>query len=333
MARDREAQDDHRDVRRRAHGGADCVRLRLAPQAVHKAHPIRGNFGDPRTVFTDPFDPSGLFGGGAFSFHNGLDIAAAAGQPVYPVASGTAHVPDMAAVSVRSSRGRVFKYMHITPDVYEGQKVRAYKTVLGHVDGVAQHVHLSEIDRSVVVNPLGTHHLVPYRDSTKPRVAALILAPPNGQQLKTRGVTGTIEIAAEVYDVPALPVPGAWHGYPVAPAYVEWSLTSSTARAIIPLTTVADFRYTIPSNRAFWHIYARGTYQNKPRFGAQQFRTWPGRYAFKLTPTALDTRKIPDGAYVARIVAADTAGNRAVHSESFTVCNADPATCTTPSTA
>jgi len=26
----------------------------------HKAHPIRGNFGDPRTVFTDPFDPTGL---------------------------------------------------------------------------------------------------------------------------------------------------------------------------------------------------------------------------------------------------------------------------------
>lgn len=300
----------------------------LAP--FHRAHPVRGNFGDPRTVFNDPFQPDGLYGEGAFSFHNGIDISAEAGQPVYPVASGVAHVPDMAAVTVRASGGRVFKYMHITPDVYEGQKVKAYKTVLGHVDGIAQHVHFSEIDRSVVINPIGTHHLAPYRDTTKPKVTGLLLTSPNGRELKGRGVTGAIEILAEVYDLPALPVPGAWSGYPVAPAYVHWSLAHSAGRSVIPQTTVADFRYTIPLNRDFWRVYARGTYQNKPRFGGQQYRLWPGRYDFRLTPTTLDTRRLADGAYTIKVGAEDASGNRVTHTEAFTVCNADPASCTTP---
>src|SRR5215218_5412735 len=72
----------------------------------HRAHPIRGNFGDPRTVFVSPFEPNGVFGGGGFAFHNGLDIAGEPGQPVYAVVSGTAHVPDMAAVIVRASGPR-----------------------------------------------------------------------------------------------------------------------------------------------------------------------------------------------------------------------------------
>jgi len=295
----------------------------------NQAHPIRGNFGDPRTVFQSAFQPDGLFGEGAFSFHNGLDISAAPGQAVYPVVSGVAHVADMASVIVRSSQGRVFKYMHITPVVYDGQWVNAYKTVLGHVDGVAGHVHFSEIDRSIVVNPLGLRHLQPYRDTTKPKVASVLLLGPNGRELKSRGATGTVELAAQIFDSPALPVPGSWFGYPVAPAYVYWSLASSTGKFIVFPKTIADFRYTVPPNGAFWRVYARGTYQNKPRFGNQQFRTLPGRFEFRLTQKPLDTRKLPDGAYSVRVVAEDTAGNRAIHTETITVCNADPPSCTT----
>ena len=68
----------------------------------HKAHPIRGNFGDPRTVFSDPFEPSGVLGGCACSFHNGLDISGVPGQAVYPVVSGVAYVPDLSAVTVHA---------------------------------------------------------------------------------------------------------------------------------------------------------------------------------------------------------------------------------------
>src|SRR5919202_3855047 len=58
----------------------------------NQAHPVRGNFGDPRTYFSWLATTAGLNGPGTFSFHNGIDISAKAGTPVYPVASGVAHV-------------------------------------------------------------------------------------------------------------------------------------------------------------------------------------------------------------------------------------------------
>ena len=295
----------------------------------HKAHPIRGNFGDPRTIFSDPFQPSGVLGGCACSFHNGLDISGDPGQAVYPVVSGVARVRDLSAVTVHASGGRAFKYMHITPTVYDGQRVTAYKTVIGHIDAVASHVHLSEIDNSIVINPLGTHHLTPYADHTKPKVASLLLLEPNGKAFQTRGIAGSVELIAQAYDMPALPVPGIWFGYPVAPAVVSWALLSGNHYVVQP-TTVVDFRYTLPLPRQFWNVYARGTYQNKPRFGNQQFRTWPGRFEYKLTRGLFDTHKLADGTYTLRVTVEDTAGNKTTNAEAITVCNADPTSCTAP---
>src|SRR5689334_18861813 len=55
-----------------------------------RPHPVRGNFGDPRTIFAGPPTQRTLLGGdGAFQFHDGVDIAAPDGTAVYPVASGT----------------------------------------------------------------------------------------------------------------------------------------------------------------------------------------------------------------------------------------------------
>jgi hypothetical protein len=293
----------------------------------HEAHPIRGNFGDPRTIFSGDYGPDGLNGEGAFSFHNGLDISGVPGQAVYPVVSGIARVRDLSAVTVRASGGRVFKYMHITPTVYDGQRVTAYKTIIGHIDAIAAHVHLSEIDNSVVINPLGTHHLAPYMDLTKPKVASLQLRAPNGQVFKSLGIAGHVELVAQAYDMPALPVPGAWFGYPVAPAVVSWALLSE-GRYVVEPTTAADFRYTIPLRRDFWKTYARGTYQNKPRFANHQLRTWPGRFEFKLTKGLFDTTKLADGTYVLRVTVEDTAGNRVSHAEVISICNLDPISCT-----
>src|SRR5215212_10664471 len=67
----------------------------------HQQHPIRANFGDPRTRFWNTMLTDGLEGPGLFQFHNGIDIAAAEGTPVYPVLSGTARLIDGAAVAVR----------------------------------------------------------------------------------------------------------------------------------------------------------------------------------------------------------------------------------------
>src|SRR5438270_6544300 len=52
----------------------------------HQEHPVRGNLGDPRTVFLTPPTPeSVLVGGGSFSFHQGVDISAPNGTAAYPV--------------------------------------------------------------------------------------------------------------------------------------------------------------------------------------------------------------------------------------------------------
>src|SRR5690348_3005535 len=52
-------------------------------------HPIRGAFGDPRIVSNgEPFGWTGPTESAGHSFHNGIDIVAATGTPVYPVVSG-----------------------------------------------------------------------------------------------------------------------------------------------------------------------------------------------------------------------------------------------------
>jgi hypothetical protein len=160
-------------------------------------------------------------------------------------------------------------------------------------------------------------------------VASLLLRTPSGKAFATHGVAGSVELVAQAFDMPALPVPGAWYGYPVAPAYISWALLSGN-RYVVPQTTVVDFRYTLPLPREFWKIYARGTYQNKPRFGNQQYRDWPGRFEFRLTRGLFDTRKLADGTYTLRVYVEDTAGNKTTSNEAITVCNADPASCTGP---
>src|SRR3977135_4525787 len=61
-------------------------------------HPIRGMFGDPRTVYEDAvlaaFDSSGFF-----SFRQGVDISAPDGTPVCPFVSGTA--PSLGAAVLK----------------------------------------------------------------------------------------------------------------------------------------------------------------------------------------------------------------------------------------
>src|SRR5437588_13090518 len=93
----------------------------------NRQHPIRANFGDPRTRFWNTMLTDGLEGPGLFQFHNGIDISAAEGTPVYPVMSGTARLIDAAAVAVHSPDHK-FQYFHITPAVSDGQHVGAGQT-------------------------------------------------------------------------------------------------------------------------------------------------------------------------------------------------------------
>jgi hypothetical protein len=297
----------------------------------HEQHPIRANFGDPRTRFWNTMLTDGLEGPGLFQFHNGIDIAAAEGTPVYPVLSGTASLIDGAAVLVRSP-GHKFQYFHIIPTVHNGQHVIAGRTVLGHVMRAANHVHLTEIRGRRVWNPLARGGIAPYSDRTVPQVSAIFARPVTSLlPLDPGSLCGTVSLIAAAQDAAPLPVPGTFAGYPVSPSLVTWSLTKLDGLVYVPTVAAADFRMTLPVVRDFWNVYARGTYQNAPRFSNQQFFI-PGRFLYDLTET-LDTRSYPNGRYEAHVRVGDMRGNWSDAVQQFTIDNSvgTPTGCQPPS--
>jgi hypothetical protein len=75
----------------------------------------------------------------------------------------------------------------------------------------------------------------------------------------------------------------------------------------VPTVPAADFRTTLPLVRNFWNVYARGSYQNAPRFSNQQF-FMPGRFLYDLAGT-FDSRSYPNGTYEVRVHVSDMRGN------------------------
>ncbi|HKC21880.1 MAG TPA: hypothetical protein VKB64_05125 [Gaiellaceae bacterium] len=285
----------------------------------HEQHPIRANFGDPRTRFWNTMLTDGLQGPGLFQFHNGIDIAAPEGTPVYPVISGRASLIDGAAVLVRSP-GHKFQYFHIHPSVHNGQHVIAQRTVLGTVIHAANHVHLTEIRGRRVWNPLARGGIAPYADRTTPRIDAIFMRPAHSLvPLNTTTICGTVSLVAAAHDEPPLRVPGTFAGFPVSPAFVTWSLTLVDGLTYIPTVPAADFRTTLPVVRNFWNVYARGTYQNAPRFSNQQF-SMPGNFLYNLEGT-FDTRLYPNGLYEVRVHVSDMRGNSSDSAQQFRIEN------------
>ena len=285
----------------------------------HRQHPIRANFGDPRTRFWNTMLTDGLEGPGLFQFHNGIDIAATEGTPVYPVLSGKASLIDGAAVLVRSP-GHKFQYFHITPAVRNGQHVIAGRTLLGRVIRAANHVHLSEIRGRRIWNPLAPGGIAPYSDHTTPQVDAIFARPISSLlPFESQTLCGTVALVVAAHDTPPLAVPGTFAGFPVAPALVTWSLRRLDGLVYVPTVPVADFRTTLPVVRNFWDVYARGSYQNAPRFSNQQF-FMPGRYLYNLAAT-FDTQSYPNGTYEASVQVADMRGNSSDGVQQFRIDN------------
>jgi hypothetical protein len=285
----------------------------------HQQHPIRANFGDPRTRFWNTMLTDGLQGPGLFQFHNGIDIAAPEGTPVYPVISGTARLIDGAAVLVRSP-GHKFQYFHIHPAVHNGQHVVAQRTVLGTVIRAANHVHLTEIRGRRVWNPLARGGIAPYADHTTPQIDGIFARPSRSLvPLNATTICGTVSLVAAAHDRPPLPVPGTFAGFPVSPAFLSWTLTLVDGVVYVPTVPAADFRTTLPVVRNFWNVYARGTYQNAPRFSNQQFSI-PGNFLYNLSET-FDTRSYPNGLYEVRVRVSDMRGNWSESAQQFRIEN------------
>jgi murein DD-endopeptidase MepM/ murein hydrolase activator NlpD len=291
-----------------------------------KPHPIRGSFGDPRTVFFGPpTEESLMTGSGKFNFHFGVDIWAPNGTAVYPVLDGT-----VSGVSFENHReyvefvtpsGRNFQYWHVWASVRLGQRVEAGKTVLGRIMKPFEHVHFAELRGNTIVNPLAPGHLTPYADTTAPRVASITLRKDErGPALVPTFVRGSVQMITEAYDTRQMRIPGVWQPMPVAPARVAWELRGLGGKAVAR-GVAADFSSSIPSNSVFWSYYARGTYQNMSVFGPRYSWGQPGCFLFKLTRSPFDTTKVPDGVYDLVVTVSDIRGNSSSKALRLTIHN------------
>ena len=287
----------------------------------NKPHPVRANFGDPRTVFQMNLFEDGIEGPGEFNFHNGIDISAPDGTDVYPVMSGTVTFVEGARVTVRTTEGHAFQYVHIEPLVSVGQQVVAKRTVIGYIRRGYGHVHLTEFRGMRVWNPLARGGIAPYRDTTKPHVTSIFMrARGSLAPVDPLGVCGTVSLVAEASDTPAMRVKGPFAGFPISPALVTWTLRKVGGAVLQPAVTAFDVRGGLPTTPEFWDIYARGTYQNAPRFANRQFSLMPGRFLYNLNPS-FDTRTVPNGVYQVSAAAEDERGNRGFLNQRFTIVN------------
>jgi hypothetical protein len=286
----------------------------------NREHLIRANLGDPRMQFHGPPTMDTLMhGNGSFSFHQGVDIACTPGTPVYPVADGTVTVVNHEWIRVSSNAGRAFEYWHIHVLVRNGQQVTARKTLLGRVAAPSNHVHLTEYEGGHVVNPLVPGRLTPYHDSTKPIVRAIALRrADSGPELLPNFVRGRVEIIASAEDEPTTQAHGVWYG-PATPALVTWKIRKLAGRIVVPRRVAVDFRNSVPRNSAFWHVFARGTFQNQTIFGRHYSYLERGTYLFKLAQ--LDTRTLRDGVYDLTVTATDVRGNSGSQTLRFTIHN------------
>ena len=121
----------------------------------------------------------------------------------------------------------------------------------------------------------------------------------NGKAVPADLVSGAIDVVAEAYDLPPIPVPAPWNGLPVTPAKLRWRVHRGGA-IVRRWHTPVDFTQTLLPKARFDKIYAPGTRQNHAGT--------PGLYRFFLAHT-WSTQLLPDGAYELEVEALDLAGN------------------------
>ena len=196
----------------------------------------------------------------------------------------------------------------------------AGKTILGYVMQAYEHVHLSWIRAGRVWNPLARGGIAPYRDHTVPAVDAINVRPAGSLlSFDSDTVCGIVSIVAAAHDMTPIPIPGVFGGFPVSPALVTWSLYRVGGSTYVRDATAADFRTTLPSAKTFWNVYARGSYQNAPRFSNRQY-FMPGRFLYNLAHE-VDTRAYPNGLYEVLVHVADMRGNGSDAALQFIVAN------------
>lgn len=289
-----------------------------------RQHPVRGSFGDPRSIFRGAPSPRGLMHSQcACSYHQGIDVSAPDGTAVYAVRDGVVRTVTPDWVQVDSAGGSAFQYWHIGATVHVGDHVQAQQDVVGHILKASRHVHLTELQDGKPVNPLAPGHIGPYADSTTPTVGEITFrSRDTGPELLPEYVHGPAEIVVAAADTQAIPVPGQWNGLPVTPAKLTFRVTSVPQGDLaVPEVTAMDVTRTLPATSDMWHTYARGTHMNMVQMAAHRYWYNPGVYLFKLTAAPWDSRQVRDGVYRITVTAWDTAGNHSSANQIFQVHN------------
>lgn len=252
----------------------------------YEPHAIRGYFNDPR------------LSGPETGFHFGVDIVAADLEPVYAVERGRARVHGMTVSISPKPGGHRLSYWHVMPVVKSNQRVRRHQ-LIGHVAPGAGHVHLAEYSQGTYVNPLRLGGLAPYIDDTVPQISRLSFYL-FGNPITTEYLTGTVDMTIDAYDPAPLPLPPTeWAQARLAPSLIRWRIVQGQ-NTIRQWETAVDFRTFLLPYPLFNFVYAPGTYQNRP--------DRPGRYEYYLAHE-LDTRLLPNGAYVLQVDALDEQEN------------------------
>jgi hypothetical protein len=276
-----------------------------------REHPIRGTFGDPRTrtgrVDRDPTNPQ--------SFHDGVDIEAHDGTPVYSIAAGRAFLVRHSGVAVASPEWStvtplLFGYWHVDPVVADHQLVARHQ-LLGYVHSGAGHVHLSEQRLGRYVDPLRRGGLSPYSDTTVPVTRAVRLRRCSPADLVLpESVSGCVDIVVDAFDPPPLPLHSPWGGTVLPPARIVWG--GLFDGPWLPACVHQDVYVSRFSDVALSDVYAPGTLQNRP--------DRPGHYYFWLAHH-LDTHLLEDGTHMIWVSVYDARGNVSTTTFEFTVAN------------
>jgi Peptidase family M23 len=263
----------------------------------YQQHLVRGYFNDPR------------LSGDESGFHFGVDISAPDGTPVYAIEPGRARPRGMSVAIFPKRGGHLLSYWHVVPAVAKGQRVRRHQ-LIGRIVAGAEHVHLAEYKDGTYINPLRLGGLAPYIDDTVPQIPSLTFLSA-GHPLPPEAVSGTVDITAEAFDTPPVPIPLPWNQAIFTPSLIRWRIVQGQ-NTIRRWETPVDFRtFLLPIN-LFTFVYAPGTFQNKA--GRR------GRYEFYLAHQ-FDTRVLANGSYVLQVDALDEQENVGQALFAFTVRN------------
>ena len=313
---------------------------------LHRQHPIRGSFLDPRP------DPD--FGA---IYHDGVDVGVRDDRPEQGAPAGRTHRVfaieggPVFLATPRGARGfaRVghFGYGHIDPVVQTGETVAPGQHVGWTCKG-DWHVHLSEFvftsGRPIVVNPLRPGGKVqPYVDEARPEIRELRFytpatpdwsrrpttsvarLPQAGTRLARDRLVGKVDVRVRVSDPQSfigwfeeLP----WLAAPHHPFRLDVRIIDLAANRMVRRREAfrAERVLEQPADRHF----APGTEQNLPAGGCMTRHTairCDGVYWFRLFPQFWDTTRLRDGRYEVRVRAWDVAGNVADASVPVTITN------------